>query len=104
MKKIKLDSYENEIEKNALNYEDVSSEKLNTIKKVIQKANKNKTVSFRLSENELEKIKTIAKNEGLPYQTLISSVLHKYINHRLIEEKEITRAMYLLKMKDFVTT
>ena len=45
---------------------------------------KNKRVNIRMSERDMMEIKKIANEEGLPYQTLISSVLHKYINGRLV--------------------
>lgn len=35
-------------------------------------------VNIRMSESDLKRIKQIAAFEGLPYQTLIASVLHKY--------------------------
>jgi len=44
------------------------------------KANLNKTrnINIRISEADLLKIKSKAAEEGIPYQTLISSFLHKY--------------------------
>ena len=39
---------------------------------------KNKTINIRLSENDLTSIKLIAAKEGMPYQTLIGSLIHKY--------------------------
>lgn len=41
---------------------------------------KNKNINIRVSEEILQKLKTKAAEEGLPYQTLISSVLHKFAN------------------------
>ena len=35
-------------------------------------------INIRLSVSDLERIKEIAAYEGLPYQTLIGSILHKY--------------------------
>jgi predicted DNA binding CopG/RHH family protein len=40
---------------------------------------KKKLYSLRLNEEDMEKIKNIAKDQWLPYQTLISSILHKYV-------------------------
>jgi len=40
---------------------------------------KNKTISIRLSEIDLLKIKERAAQEGIPYQTFISSSLHKAV-------------------------
>jgi predicted DNA binding CopG/RHH family protein len=43
---------------------------------------KDKRVSIRISERYLSYIQKIALEEGIPYLTLISSVLHKYINKK----------------------
>ncbi len=39
---------------------------------------KNRNINIRISENDLESIKLKAAREGMPYQTLIGSLLHKY--------------------------
>ena len=49
---------------------------------------KDKRVSFRISSKNLEALQKKALEEGIPYQTLISSVLHKYVNGRLVESAE----------------
>lgn len=47
---------------------------------------KDKRVNIRMAERDLIRFQKTALHEGLPYQTLISSILHKYINGRLIEK------------------
>jgi predicted DNA binding CopG/RHH family protein len=47
---------------------------------------KDKRVNIRMTERDLVHFQKAAMHEGLPYQTFISSVLHKYINGRLIEK------------------
>lgn len=47
---------------------------------------KDKRVNIRMAERDLVRFQKAAVHEGLPYQTLISSVLHKYINGRLVEK------------------
>ena len=47
---------------------------------------KDKRVNIRMAERDLIRFQKTAAHEGLPYQTLISSVLHKYINGRLAEK------------------
>lgn len=47
---------------------------------------KNKRVNIRMTERDLVSIQKKAIEEGLPYQTLISSVLHKYINGHFVEK------------------
>lgn len=47
---------------------------------------KDKRVNIRMSEMDLELLQERALIEGLPYQTLMSSVLHKYVTGRLTEK------------------
>lgn len=54
-------------------------------KKLLQKYARNtlgktKNINIRLSEKDLEKLKARAVREGLPYQTLAASILHKMAN------------------------
>jgi len=41
----------------------------------------------------LDKLKEKAEKNGIPYQTLINSILHKYITNQLLEEDEILKAL-----------
>lgn len=47
---------------------------------------KDKRVNIRMSEKDLIGLQKKAMEEGLPYQTLMSSVLHKYVNGRLVDK------------------
>lgn len=47
---------------------------------------KNKRINIRLTEKDLRDIKAKAFEEGIPYQTLISSIIHKYNKGKLIPE------------------
>lgn len=47
---------------------------------------KDKRVNIRLSSPDLMDIQARALEEGIPYQTLIASVLHKYVSGRLTEK------------------
>ncbi len=49
---------------------------------------KDKRITLRLSSLDLDAIQAKAIEEGIPYQTLISSILHKYITGRLVERRE----------------
>lgn len=46
---------------------------------------KDRRVNIRLSSGDLSDIQVKALEEGIPYQTLIASVLHKYVTGRLTE-------------------
>ncbi len=45
---------------------------------------KEKHVNIRLSSDDLETIQRLALEEGLPYQTLLSSIIHRYATGHLI--------------------
>ncbi len=47
---------------------------------------KERRVNIRLSSPDLMDIQARAMEEGLPYQTFIASVLHKYVSGRFIEK------------------
>ena len=47
---------------------------------------KDKRVNIRMSSGDLNDIQVKALEEGIPYQTLIASVLHKYVTGRLAEQ------------------
>lgn len=42
--------------------------------------NKVRNINLRVSEKTLRKLRNKAVDEGIPYQTLASSILHKYVN------------------------
>jgi predicted DNA binding CopG/RHH family protein len=54
---------------------------------------KDRRVNIRLSAGDLQDIQVKALEEGLPYQTLIASVLHKYVTGRLAEREGKSKAI-----------
>ena len=48
---------------------------------------KDKRLNIRISERDLDELQKKAVIEGLPYQTYVSSIIHKFINGKLIEAK-----------------
>jgi len=46
---------------------------------------KDKRVNIRISQRDLMELQRKAVHEGLPYQTFISSLLHKFVNGRMAE-------------------
>lgn len=77
-----LKSYENDEWVSVSNPSNMERYKLaakNTFKK-------DKRVNIRMSEMDLELLQERALIEGLPYQTLMSSVLHKYVTGRLSDK------------------
>ncbi|MBT3382712.1 MAG: antitoxin [Prolixibacteraceae bacterium] len=49
---------------------------------------KDKRINIRISNRDLLEIKRKAVHEGIPYQTLISSILHKFLNGRLVNKAD----------------
>ena len=47
---------------------------------------KDKRMNIRISERDLKNLKIRAMEEGLPYQTLVSMILHKYVSGKLLEK------------------
>ena len=47
---------------------------------------KDQRMNIRIAKKDLDGLKTKALEEGIPYQTLVASILHKYVNGKLIEQ------------------
>jgi predicted DNA binding CopG/RHH family protein len=50
---------------------------------------KDKRINIRISGKDLESIQNMAVEEGLPYQTLISSLIHKFVTGRMVDKKKV---------------
>ena len=94
---MKLDKFEQEIESNILGYKSVSEKKRKRIDTIIKKAKEKKSVNLRVNSFDLELLKRKAEQEGIPYQTLISSILHKFVTDQLVDQKNIVKSVQLLK-------
>lgn len=96
MKSLKLSDEEKAIEDEIENLKPITGAKRKRIGQIISQAKKNKSISLRISNYDLAKIKEKAYNEGIPYQTLINSILHKYISNQLLEKDQILKSIKLL--------
>jgi len=54
-------------------------------------------INFRLTEEELARLKGRAEQVGLPYQSLIASVLHRYLNGSLVDVDNLKTIVKALK-------
>jgi predicted DNA binding CopG/RHH family protein len=95
MKK-RLDGFERAIEENSSGYRPVSEVKRKRIESIIEKSRKTKNINIRISEYDLAKLRDISDREGIPYQTLVTSILHKYVSDQLVEEGDILKSLKLL--------
>lgn len=46
---------------------------------------KDRRVNIRISSKDLEELQALAVEDGMPYQTLMSSVLHRFVSGRFVE-------------------
>jgi len=51
---------------------------------------KDERINIRLNSGVLKLLKSKALEEGVPYQTLVSSILHKYVTGKLKDESSST--------------
>ena len=84
VKNLKLDKEEKEILEAIDNDEAVSVGINKTELQALQEIARNtmaktRTISIRIPERDLLRIKAVAAQEGMPYQTFISSTLHKKV-------------------------
>ena len=64
-------------------------EEINKAKKAAEATlTKSERMNIRISPNDLRRLKIKAMEEGMPYQTLVSSIIHKYLIGRLQEQRE----------------
>ena len=80
----KLDTYEEDIVKSFDNDEWQPLKNLQKIKDhyagyARTTFKKNKRINIRISESDLARLKAKSLEEGIPYQTLVSSLIHKYV-------------------------
>lgn len=67
---------------------DLDDERREFITRSVEEAfRKDKRINIRISSRDLEALQRRALEEGIPYQSLVSSVLHKYVSGGL---KDVT--------------
>ncbi len=91
-----LDEEEQQIENEIDQYVPADEKTEATVRRIAQESRKRKNVNIRISERDLSQIRERASREGVPYQTLITSVLHKYVTDQLYDEREIRKALEIV--------
>jgi predicted DNA binding CopG/RHH family protein len=66
---------------------DLSKRKRELIRYARNTLKKDKRLNIRISERDLNELQKRAVSEGLPYQTFVSSIIHKFVNGKLVEAK-----------------
>lgn len=73
-----LDTIENALEKGEVQSVSNWPEEKKRLEQIARNSmNKTRNINIRLSERDVHKLKTKAAEEGIPYQTLAASILHK---------------------------
>ena len=92
MKEIYFDAEEREL---AESFERGEWRSVKNIKREMQKLRdaakntlkKDARINIRLSSKDLGDVQVMAAREGIPYQTLVSSIIHKYVSGSLTEKR-----------------
>jgi predicted DNA binding CopG/RHH family protein len=66
---------------------DIESWKTVLSKAATSTLTKDQRMNIRITKNDLDGIKIKAIEEGIPYQTLIASIIHKYVTGRFMEKR-----------------
>ena len=93
MKKLVLDEEERDIAESPETEEWIPGKNPQNEKMKIRKFSrstlqKDKRINIRMSSKDLDQVQGLAAQEGIPYQTLVSSIIHKYVSGYLIERKK----------------
>ena len=89
---MKLDKEEKKIldayEKGYIKAKHPSEEELKEVKKIAETTfRKSRRITIRLYDHDYKGIQKKAMEKGIPYQTLISGMIHQYIEGDLVERK-----------------
>ena len=68
---------------NASSIDNLKNEKDRYKQMAIAQMSKKKAINIRLLESDIERIKAKSLSQGLPYQTLIGSLIHQYANDKI---------------------
>ena len=80
-----INSIENDEWKSVRNKNDLMDKLKNAAKSTMLK---DQRMNIRIAKKDLEGLKTKALEEGIPYQTLVSSILHKYVSGKLVDQNQ----------------
>lgn len=94
--KNKLEPSETAIEQEINQYIPLNDKERRSLSQAISGAKKTQTISIRVQEEDLVLLKRRAQEEAIPYQTLINSVLRRYVRNRLIDESDYLSAKRLM--------
>ena len=65
--------------------------------KIISESRKSRPISLRINEQDLNLLKEKASKNGLPYQTMINVIIHRYVNDSFLDKDEIDKYLKFKK-------
>ena len=84
---------EREIEEHTSEFVSITGQERMKVESIIERARKSRPVNLRMSEYDLELIKRRAETEGLPYQTLIRRIIHRYVTDQMVDRDEVRKIL-----------
>lgn len=60
-------------------------ERMKELQQALENSERKMPISMRVSSRIVNRLRLKARDEGMPYQTLINSILHKYVNGKFVE-------------------
>lgn len=78
-----IDSFEQGEWKSVADFESI---KKRMVQAATETALKDTRINIRMAKRDVSALKTKALEQGIPYQTLIASILHKYATGQVIEK------------------
>ncbi|MEA1910880.1 MAG: antitoxin [Spirochaetota bacterium] len=57
--------------------------------------NKTERMNIRVTKRDMNALRTAALREGLPYQSMVTSILHKYTTGKLVDIDEARKIMHV---------
>lgn len=94
---IELTPEEQEIEDSIEEWVPASEETREHLRRIAERSKKNEAISIRMSGFDLSRIKERAAEQGMPYQTLINVVLHKYVTNQMYDKDEVIKTLRAAK-------
>lgn len=78
-----IEKLEKEFETNRDDFEPISSSELLDLKKEIAESAKQRQISLKITNSDLESVKARASEKGLKYQSVIKALIHQYATGKI---------------------
>jgi predicted DNA binding CopG/RHH family protein len=75
----------------------LDAEEREKLDSILNRARKTRAISLRITEFDLNMLKKRAEKEGMPYQTLINTILHKYVTEQLVDKRELYKTVSMAR-------